>query len=190
MDKKQAKKFEDFFGVEIIQTSIANSSLIGILVKGNSNGFIVPKIIEEEEKKRFKEQGIKFKEIKSEFTSIGNLLALNDSIGIASELFSNKVIKEMEKFLKTKLIKKNLANNYLTGANLVITGKGFIVNPNISEKEFKFLEKTLNLKGMATTINYGDQFVSNSLIANSFGIFAGKLSTGFEMLRVDESLNK
>ena len=39
-EQNEIKKLEEFFEIEIIQTSIANSSLIGCLVKGNSKGFI------------------------------------------------------------------------------------------------------------------------------------------------------
>jgi translation initiation factor 6 len=59
--KKEKKKIEDTLEVEVIKTSIAETSLIGVLVKGNSKGFVVPETIEEKELNELTEIGLKIK---------------------------------------------------------------------------------------------------------------------------------
>jgi translation initiation factor 6 len=183
---EEIKNWEDIFQVEIIPTSIAGSALLGVLCRGNSQGFLLPSITEERELKTLEEQGIKVKQIN--ITAIGNLLTFNDAQGLASELIGEKMVKEIEKFLKIKLTRKNLAEVEITGSSLLVTNKGFIVNPNVSEEEFTLIKKTFGLEGSATTANYGDPFVSNNVLANSSGVVAGINTSGPEMVRIDEAL--
>lgn len=186
LSKKELKAFEDVFGVEALSLNLAGCSLLGVLCRGNKRGFLMPKIAEKEELEALASQGIKTKPLA--LTAIGNLIALNDSKGIASEAVPPKTLKEIEAFLKIKVERKNLAGIEITGSSLVVTNKAFIVNPNVSETEFKFIEKTFGFKGLATTANYGDPFVANNVVANSFGVIAGNLTSGPEMARIDEAL--
>ncbi|HLC36391.1 MAG TPA: translation initiation factor IF-6 [archaeon] len=188
LGKHEIKKFEEFFSIEIIQTSIASTSILGVLARGNKKGFLVPRITESYEKKKLEEIGVKVLEMNT--TAIGNLFAFNDSKGIASELIDKTAIKKAEKFLKIELMQKNIAGNEVTGSNLLATNRGFLVNPHMSEQEFTFIEKYFNLEGIPTTANYGDPFISNNVIANSSGIMAGEETTAIEMNKIDEALNK
>ncbi|MDO8627837.1 MAG: translation initiation factor IF-6 [Candidatus Diapherotrites archaeon] len=190
VDKKHIKEFEEFFGIEIIQTSIASSPLIGALVRGNSKGFLLPKIAEESEIDELKNFGIKTKVINEDCTALGNLIAMNDNHIIISEVFGTKTVKQIEKFFDMKVLVNNFAKSQLTGSSLLMTNKGFIVNPGIAKQEFEFIKKTLKIEGEATTANYGDAFVSNSVLANDEGVLVGEKTTSHEVTRIDSALRK
>ncbi len=188
LSKKERHGLEDLFGTEVIETTISNSSLVGVFVRGNSKGFLVPSTTTAEEKQLLEEQGIK--SIELPITAIGNLVSLNDSIAFVSEMLSEEHAKKISDFLKIKVIRKNIASTEITGASLLLTNKGFIVNPNLSDEEFDFLKKETRLEGIPTTANYGDPYVSNNVLANSHGVLAGNGTSGPEMMKIDESLIK
>ena len=182
----EARKFGEVFGVETMKVSLAGSSLLGVLSQGNRKGFLLPRIAEEKEVKRLEEAGVKT--LATNLTAVGNLLTFNDSKGVCAETIAKEEVKRMEKFLGVEFYQKNIVGTEVTGSNLVLSSKGFIVNPEISDSEFKALEKHFGLKGLVTTANYGDPFVANSVLANSFGVLAGELTSGPEMMRIDEAL--
>ncbi|MBU2100797.1 translation initiation factor IF-6, partial [Candidatus Micrarchaeota archaeon] len=134
LEEKEIKKMEEFFEIEIIQTSIAGSSLIGSFVKGNSKGFVVPETVEEREMDFLKEQGIKVKKING-LTALGNLIALNDFGGIISPLVEKNNFNEIKKFFGVPFMHKVVANSEVVGSCVVATNKGFVLHPEIKEKE-------------------------------------------------------
>jgi translation initiation factor 6 len=185
--KKELKGFEKF-GVQLIPAKIASSSLIGVFAKGINKKIVTTYLIEENEKKTLEKKGIQIKTIDS--TAIGNLIALNEFGGIASPLLSIKQVKELEKFFEIPFKITSIGGSDLTGSSICVTNKGFIVHPNISEKEFNLLEKTFKVKGIPATANYGDRFIANSVIANSKGIAVGTNTSGPEMARIDEGIGR
>ena len=186
-EKKEVQRTEEFFEIEVIQTSIAGSSLIGSLVKGNNKGFILPETADDKEIKFLEEKGIKVKKIKG-LTALGNLVGLNDFGGIVSPLIQKKSFEEIKKFFGIPLKQMTLGNSEVVGSCLLATNKGFIVHPEIKEKELKEIESILKVQGNPSTANYGDPFVANDILANSKGILIGEYTSNIEMLMIDEGL--
>ncbi len=189
VEKKELKKMEDFFGIETIQTSIANSYLIGSLVKGNSKGFLVPETIEDKEMDFLSEKGLKIKKILG-LTALGNLIAVNDFGGIVSPLVQKKTFEEIKDFFGIPFKQMSLANSEVVGSCIVSTNKGFVVHSEIKEKELKEIESILKVQGAPTTANYGDPFVANDILANSKGVLIGEYTSNAEMLMIDEGLRR
>jgi len=187
ISSKERKKIESLFGLEIIKASIANSTLLGVLSAGNSNGIVSGSILSLEEEKELGEKGIRVKRLEN-VTAVGNLLAVNDSKGICSALFSEKQAKGIEKFLGVKLMKAKIAGTDVVGAGIVLTNKGFVLNKMASQKEGQEIEKHLGIPGAKGTVNAGDCFVGNSAVANSDACLAGQATTGFELARLDTGL--
>jgi translation initiation factor 6 len=188
LEKKESKSLSEVLGVELIHSTIASSNLIGCLIKGNNKGFIVPEIIEEKEKNFLEEQGLKVKVV-SGVKALGNLVALNNNGGILSTLLPEKSVKEIKGFFKIPFKAMDIASNEIVGSCVVVTDKGFLVNPRVSEQEFNELKKIFKVDGMPTTANYGNPFIGNDLLANSNGVVVGEQTSPFEILRVDEGLS-
>ncbi len=187
VSRKEEKKVVDLFDLETVKASVANSGLLGVLLAGNSKGLVASNIIEKEEEKQLQQAGIKVKKI-GNVTAIGNLLAVNDSRGICSKLFSGKQVKQIEGFLGVELKQTSIAGTDVVGASIVATNKGFLLNKMASNKEAEAIEKHFNIPGAKATANAGDVFVSNSVIANGEAALAGRITTGFELARLDEGL--
>jgi len=187
ISKKEEKKMANLFGIEIVKASIANSALLGVLSAANSKGIVAGGVIENREKRELEQAGFKVKKVEG-ITAIGNLLAVNDSKGICSRLFSKKQVKEIERFLGIDLMQATVAGTDVVGSSIVATNKGFVVNKMVTKEEANAIEKHFDLPGARATANAGDSFVGNSVIANSEAAFAGIATTGFELSRLDEGL--
>ncbi|MFH1545149.1 MAG: translation initiation factor IF-6 [archaeon] len=187
MDKKERKKIEDFLEVEVIETTIGNSNLIGVLTAGNKKGFVVGEIVESDELRALEQKGVNVKVVPG-LNALGNLIALNDYGGILSRLIPKETAREIKNFFKIPFIDAGIANTEIVGSCIACTNKGFIVNPGVTKKEMNAINKVLKVKGSASTVNYGDPFVSNGVIANSKAVFIGEQTSGYEIIRIDDGL--
>jgi translation initiation factor 6 len=175
------KTIEETLNVKAVKTLIYDSSLLAVFAKMNNKeiylpSFALPREIEEIEKE------IKVKIIETE-RAIGNLIAVNDK----NAILSNTLDKEIDQ-IDLKILQTNLAKTDAVGSSLVLTNKGFLVNPNSTDEEIKKLQETLNINGGSSTANTGDAFIRTSIIANSTGAIVGEKTTGHEMNRIDEAL--
>ena len=184
---KEIKLLEKELDINIVKTNLGQTSLTGILSTGIKKKIVVSNITENDEIKKLEKEGIEIMVLEG-LTSTGNLIAVNKNGGIVSPLIKEKPVKDLVDFFKVKLEKMRIADNEVPGASITVTNKGFICHPNISEKDFSKLEKVFGVKGMATTANYGDLFVGNSVIANTNGVMVGSLTSGIELGKIDEGL--
>ncbi|MCH7902326.1 translation initiation factor IF-6 [archaeon] len=184
---KEIKLLEKELDINIVKTNLGQTSLTGILSTGIKKKIVVSNITENDEIKKLEKEGIEIMVLEG-LTSTGNLIAVNKNGGIVSPLIKEKPVKDLGDFFKVKLEKMRIADNEVPGASITVTNKGFICHPNISEKDFSKLEKVFGVKGMATTANYGDLFVGNSVIANTNGVMVGSLTSGIELGKIDEGL--
>lgn len=185
ISKKEEEKIKNVFEIEIVKTSIANSTLLGVLSAGNCKGLVVGSVVEDSEKTELEQAGIKVKKIEN-VSAVGNHLAVNDSKGICSGIFSQKQMKEIEEFLGIELLKASIAGNDVVGSSVVATNKGFVLNKMAEKKDAEAIEKHFGIPGVKGTANSGDCFVGNSVIANTNAALVGIVTTGFELARLDE----
>ncbi len=185
---KERKKAKKLFEVEIVDAQIANSSLLGVLAVGNSKGFVVSDIAEQNEIDELQSNGLRIKKV-SGITALGNLVECNDKKAFCSKVIGGRERKKIEEALKVECVQMDVAGSDLVGSGIVLTNKGFIANPLVSEKEFKRIEKEAMLQGTTATANYGDRFIGNSVIANSNAALAGIHTSGHELIRIDEGLS-
>ncbi|MEM4257241.1 MAG: translation initiation factor IF-6 [Candidatus Diapherotrites archaeon] len=187
--EKEEKEIQKTLQTKTIKTTIGNSPLIGILAKGLGKKIVVSSLIEKHELKKLKNEGIKVLEIDAKgFTALGNLVNWNSKAGIASPNIGKKNMKKISEFLEIEITEMRFTCTELVGSAIVVTNKGFICHPNITEQEFKKIEKIFGVKGIPTTTNFGDLFVGNTAIANTKGIIVGKNTSGIEMSKIDEAL--
>ena len=186
--QKETSVLEKTLGVSAVRAGIGNSSLAGILMKGIGKKFAVTELIEREEERVLEKHGLELFKIQGGFTSTGNLISMNKNGGIASPLLSDRHVEALEEFFGIKFEVMKIADNDVCGASITVTNKGFICHPNISDEAFSGLERVFGVKGMATTANFGDMFVGNSMLANSKGAVAGINTSGIELSKIDEGL--
>ena len=187
LDEKHTRLWEETLGVQGIKCTIANSSLLGVFCKALGRKIAVPSLAEKQEIQFLEKKGLEVLVVQ-DYTALGNLIALNSQAGIVSPLIEPGTVKELEGFFGVPLTPMTLGGVEVVGSAATVTNKGFIVHPNIAPHEFEALKRTFKVYGTAGTANYGDPFVSNSLVANGHGVIIGEQTTGYELARIDEGL--
>ncbi len=187
MEKKELNALGETLDVDAIQATIANSPLIGSLAKALGKKMVVPEIVERKEVEFLESQGLKVKTIDG-IAALGNLIALNENGMLLSPSIEKRQQKEIERFFGIPAQSFTIAGSDLVGSGITCTKQGFIAHPKILQKEFNALKKLFCVSGKATSVNYGDAFVGNSVLANAYGALVGTNTTPSELLRIDEGL--
>jgi len=171
--------------IKIIKNTVASTNLVGIFCAGNSSGIIVSDEIPYIQKELEKiDEKIYF--LKTKYTSIGNLLLMNDKGCIISHLIKN-CKEKIERFFGVDC--EVASKKYIVIGSLgIATNKGCLVSPSIDENEMRKIEKILNVKVDIGTANFGSYYVGSCIIANSnFALISSK-TTGIEMAKIEEIL--
>ncbi len=189
--EKMAKLVEEILKVPVIQASVYGTALLGIFCAGNSKTLLLPSVIFDHELEHIKSKlkgVVKVELIKTDNTALANNILCNDEIAILSTNFSKEEVDTIKKALKVKAIQMDLATLNTPGSAAVLTNKGALFNPNLSEEEIKKVEKLIGFEIGLGSVNMGSPIVASGVIANSNGFLVGNLSSGYEISRVDESL--
>ncbi|MBD3262771.1 translation initiation factor IF-6 [Candidatus Woesearchaeota archaeon] len=192
ISKKQVKTIKEVLDVPVIQIGLYGTDLVGLFAVANSKVVLLPEIIFKSELKKLKAEltklNVDVKLIKTEHTALGNNILLNDKISIISSVYSNAKKKQIEKIIGVKLKKIKLSGLSIPGSIGVITNKGGIFTPHLTDADIKKVEKLLGFEIGLGTVNLGNPFISSGIIANSNGFIVGDHSSGYEIGRIDESL--
>ena len=76
------------------------------------------------------------------------------------------------------------------GANNILTNSGLVINNRATDLEQKEWEGMTGFKTIRTTANTGGLAVGLSVVVNSKGVVAGESTTGFELNRIIQGLER
>jgi translation initiation factor 6 len=175
--RKFEEALKETLDVDIVKTTLSNTSLIGIFSVANNKKIIVPDILEKGELKILKEHFPEVLVLEEKYTAVGNLVAMNDK-GIACSKYLRNALSDA--------LSIRIADSDLVGSTLFVSNAGFLCHRDASAKELKEIEHIFKVKGDATTINLGDPFIKSGLLGNKNGILAGALTSGPELNRIDD----
>ena len=178
---------KDGLGVEIVPTLIGGSSVIGSLVCGNSNGFVLTSQAHKEDLNRLSELG-KVAKLPGKINAAGNVILANDSAALVHPGLTNAACNVVADTLGVELQKGTIGGLKTVGMCGVATKKGVFVHPKVSISEIEQLENLFGLPVGIGTVNFGSPLVGSGLIANSRGYLAGSETTGPELGRIEDAL--
>jgi len=171
-----------FFDTPTYCVSIGGTEFIGIFTAFNCHGIVVPPIAREsevEELKKLFENNLLI--LKSKYTSIGNLLLVNDKGCIASKLFTRKELAQISDTLGVECVQSSIAGSSVVGSAGFATNKGCLLHRDATEAEIKLVEEVLKVPVEIGTVNFGSPWVSSGLVANSKHAWIGEATTGPEL---------
>ena len=178
--------------VDVIETKIAGTIIIGALVAGNNNGIILPRNVLDEEyfnlKNALNKYGIEVYVSSSKNTALGNIILANDKKCISGGVLEKSEINALREVLGVDIIEKNIMGLPIPGSLAVVTNTGGVVHPDISDEELSFLENTFGVPFERATVNSGVPFIKTGLVANKYGALVGELTTGPEIMRIQRGL--
>ncbi len=167
--------------VEVIKVA---ERIIGTLVMGNSEGFIISNVISQDVMEQIETTGLPIYQA-PEFFAFGNVALVNDYGGLISPIIPPTIREKIQSILKVPLTTRTLANSDLLGSLGYITNYGGLLTPQANEEEISFIKKTLNLQEIGVgSINKGSEFVASGIIGNSKGMLIGRETTGIEIMEI------
>ena len=171
---------------EIKISTLAGTELIGLFAAGNSNGILLPKIVEDHELKQIKKMfDLNIEVLKSKQTALGNLILCNDK----GCLISRSLIKykrNIADVLGCEIDTGTIAGLDIVGSTAATTNVGCLCHREASEKEMGKIEQLLRVKVDVGTVGYGSPFINSGVIVNSKGVLYADGTTGAELGRIEE----
>ena len=162
--------------VDVIKTTMVQTSLLGIFTVINNKKAITSNILEKAELKVLEDYFSEVIVVDKKYTAIGNLIAMNNK-GIASTPILSEV-------LQAEGLK--IADSDLGGSAVYVNDIAFITHRDANSSEIEEMEKIFKVPGGIGTVNFGDPFVKSAIIGNKKGLIVGDATSGPEMNRIDD----
>lgn len=176
-----------FEGLEVIETKVAKTDLVGLFSAGNSNGLIVPREISDLEKTRIEDSEVDFKVLESRSNALGNLILCNDKGALISpklEDFSEEISEALDVDVTIGKI-----SGLNPGVSAVANSKGAVIHRDASEEDAEMVMEALDLEDIDIgTVNMGSPFVGSGAAGNDGDLLTGENTTGPEIGRFDRTL--
>ncbi len=189
LPKSTKKRAREYLEVEVIETTIGGTSLIGSLLVLNSRGIVVSNIVTDDEVKELEETGLEVVIAPGLENAVGNVVIMDDRSALVDPELDQETVEVLEEVLKVKVYRGTIGESGLIGMCAVMNDKGILVHPDLSDEEKKLLEEAFpNREIMVGTVNRGVPFVGSGIIANSKGALVGNKSTGVEIMRIEGTL--
>ena len=173
--------------VEVAETTIQGSSIVGSLLVGNSCGFVVSGLasaLEIEFLKGYRKVML----LERGMNAAGNVILVNDDLAVVHPDMPERIAEEISTFLEVPVLMMPIGGVATVGMAAVATNKGFLLPPRSSRQEIEAIEEYTDLPVGTGTINMGSNLIGTGLIANSKGYLAGTATSGYELGRIEEVL--
>jgi translation initiation factor 6 len=176
--------------VPVYQSTIAGSSLIGVLAAGNSKGIAVPYIIRDEEQEGLKENlsDIEVSVLDCKWTALGNMILVNDRGCLVDPRLPSSLRRELSDLYGVEVEPGTIGSLPYVGSLAVATNKGAVTSPLISDEERGLLEDLLKVESEPCTVNGGLNLPKCGLAANIHGILVGSATLGHELAVLTKAL--
>jgi len=172
-------------GVEVVEVTIQGSAIIGSLLMGNNEGFVVSGLASPEEVAVL-EQYREVLRLENTMNAAGNIILANDKVAVIHPDMPEKVGEKIADHLDVDVLLMTIGGIYTVGMAGVATNRGIILNPRASGHEIEVIAKYTDLPIGTGSVNMGGVLPGTGLLANSKGFIAGAATSGFELGRIDE----
>jgi translation initiation factor 6 len=144
---------------------------------------LLPPIASDEEVDKLKQLSqLNVERVRTKFTAIGNLIAVNDNGAIVSPLFKGEIDHQIQDVLGVPAHSMTVGGFVQSGALIVATNVGAGIHPKATEEEIEEISEVLQVPSEAVTVNGGVPFLSSGIVANSKAIVVGNLTSGPELI--------
>jgi len=191
LGEREVNVIREALGVDlVVESTIFNMKLLGVLVAGNSNGLLIPRTVTDDEYSVLKKslRDVNIAVVDSVENALGNLIVASDRAAIVYPYFEPHTVKVIEDNLGVEVHRMTIGGMSVVGSLLVVTGRGGLVCPEASEEEVKTISSIFKVPVIQGTVNFGVSFIRAGLVANSNGALVGEDTTGPELARIQMAL--
>lgn len=187
LPKQVAEEAAEALGVDMIMTLINDSTLVGSMMTGNSNGFIVSDLAMDKEVEALQKY-LPVARLTGKMTAAGNIILANDTAALVHPALTDKHLELITKTLKVDVKRGTIGGLKTVGMAGVATNKGLLVHPRATEEELNALEDLFKLPVDIGTVSFGSPLVGSSILATTKGLITGTRTSGPEMGRIEDAL--
>jgi translation initiation factor 6 len=176
---------------ECFGMTIYGTDLVGIFMRGNSNGIAISNVASDYEIGKIKELGLDLNVgvITSDINAVGNNVIVNDKIAIINPEYRDADVAQFEDIFGVEVVRKRIGNFNTVGANNILTNSGIVINNHATDEDKEGLDRITGFESVRTTANTGALSIGLSTISNSAGVVAGSDTTGYELSRIMNALS-
>ncbi len=175
----------DALRVNLVETTIQGSTIIGSLAAGNSRGVVVSGLATEEEIALLS-QHREVMLLTESMNAAGNVIMANDTFAAVHQDMPPELAAAIGEFLGVEVIQLTLGGVKTVGMAGVATNRGVIIHPRSTERQIALLEEIAGIPVGTGSINMGGTLVGTGLLANDAGYLAGNATSGFELGRIED----
>ncbi len=175
---------------DIVETTVAGTSLIGIFVVAQGKTVIVPDIVREEEVDGLRGAGLRVEVLEtSSFNALGNVVLHNSRFAVVHPELNRDLASRVAALLNVRgFASKTVGGIPTVGSAAVVTDRGGLVHPSAPDEDVKAFSELFGVEFDVGTVNFGIGFVRSGLVTNNYGTLVGELTTGPEIIRIARAL--
>lgn len=182
------KILSDCLQAETYRVKESDTQLIGTMMVGNDHGIIINEGMNRSEiRKVAGDKNVVV--LRDKLNAVGNDIVANGNASIVHKGFTKSSVKKIADCLDVEAIRATIGGIRTVGSVAVVTQKGMLVTPTVTEDELAFLSGFFKVQVKPGTASYGSIFVGSSMVANSKGIVVGDTTTPIEIGRIDDVLS-
>lgn len=188
--QRKVKAIEEELKVPVYSSTIAGSSLVGVMTAGNNKGIAVPYTIRDEELKYLKENipEIEISIIEYRWTALGNMILVNDRGCLVDPRLPSSLRRRLTDLYDVEVEPGTIGTLPYVGSLAVATNKGAVTSPLISDEEKEGLEDLLKVNSEPCTVNGGVGLPKCGVAANIHGLIVGSTTLGHELATLTRAL--
>ncbi len=189
-------ELERALGVPAVRSLVAETSLVGCLVAGNSTGMIFSPYVRDSELERIdaaaRAAGVELRMSKlpegEVLSAAGNIILANDTVALVHPGVLEQTRELVHHTLGVEVQTGTIGGVKTVGMAAVATNKGVLAHRNATYEELEFLEELFKLPVGVGSVNFGIPLIGAALLANSRGYAAGDETSGVELGRIVDTL--
>ncbi|MDG6939846.1 MAG: translation initiation factor IF-6 [Nitrososphaerota archaeon] len=184
----KSTKLASLMGAEPVFASVGYTRLIGPLTVMNSNAILLSKFATDAEVRAIGEAAkTRVERFQSTYSSVGNLIAANDRGAVASDLFDDHEVKQIEDVLGVKAERMSISGMSQVGSLVAASNSGAVVHPKATEEETKSISRILQVDCEPCTVNGGVPYPSSGMLVNTKGAIVGTQASGPELFIIGKA---
>ncbi len=181
----KSEKLAGYLDIEILNTAVANTRLIGALSVMNNKGILLPTTAYQNEYDYLKEvTDLEVGILDTKFNALGNVICANDKGAVVSTLLSKEDCRTISDVLGVEVVQKKIAGSNLSGVVLSANNSGAAIHPGASDAEIRTVSNVMGVSVEPSSINNGIPYVSSGILANNNCIVVGSLTSGPEIMNL------
>ena len=179
----KSDRLAEYLDIEIHNTAIANTRLMGALSVMNNKGILLPNTAYQNEYDYLKDEtDLEVGVLDTKFNALGNVICANDKGAVVSPWLSKQDCQTISDVLGVEVIQKKIAGFNQTGVVLVANATGAAIHPEADEEDMKTIANVLGTNIEQSSINNGIPYVSSGILVNNHCMVVGSLTSGPEIM--------